>query len=184
MPFVCLLSTVTFSLSFVHLYTPFLYNPFLSLSLSLSVYFEYNSLLTVSVSHQFLHFFTIFLFLCFSFQWFILNSILFSLCLFFKWTIFGLFLFIFGLFKQTTQILQQINVKKCPSSIRCQDSNSQPSDYESPPLTTRPGLPPIFSICWRLSLQSFYLCLFVFPYFLPSFPSSSSFARLSMHGAL
>ena len=52
------------------------------------------------------------------------------------------FLFIFGLFKQAMQILQQINVKKCPSSIRCRDQNSQPSNYESPPLTTRPGLPP------------------------------------------
>ena len=29
------------------------------------------------------------------------------------------FLFIFGLFKQTVQFLQQIFVKKCPSSIRC-----------------------------------------------------------------
>ena len=43
---------------------------------------------------------------------------------------------------QTNQFLQQINVKKCSSSIRRRDSNSQPSDYESPPLTTRPGLPP------------------------------------------
>ena len=50
------------------------------------------------------------------------------------------FSFTFGLFKQTTQILQQINVKKCPSSNCCQDSNSQSSDYESPPLTIRPGL--------------------------------------------
>ena len=33
-----------------------------------------------------------------------------------------------------------MNVKKCPSSIRRWDSNSQPCDYESPPLTTRPGL--------------------------------------------
>ena len=41
-------------------------------------------------------------------------------------------------FKQTIQISQQINVKKCSSSIHCQDSNSRPSDYESPPLTTRP----------------------------------------------
>ena len=32
--------------------------------------------------------------------------------------------------------------EKCPSSIRRWDSNSQPSDYKSPPLTTRPGLPP------------------------------------------
>ena len=33
--------------------------------------------------------------------------------------------------------------KICPSSIWHQDSNSQPSDCESPPLTTRPGLPPM-----------------------------------------
>ena len=33
-------------------------------------------------------------------------------------------------------------VKKCPSSIWCQDSNSQPLEHESPPITTRPGLLP------------------------------------------
>ena len=50
--------------------------------------------------------------------------------------------FIFGLFKQTSlQILQQIDVKKCPSSIRCLDSNSRPLEHESLPITTRPGLP-------------------------------------------
>ena len=42
-----------------------------------------------------------------------------------------------------TNFTTNMNVKKCPSSIRRWDSNSQPSDYESPPLTTRPGLPPI-----------------------------------------
>ena len=47
----------------------------------------------------------------------------------------------FGLFKQSIQLLQQINVKNCPSSIWCWDSNLQPSEYESPPITTRPGLP-------------------------------------------
>ena len=52
----------------------------------------------------------------------------------------ALFSFIFRLFKQTIQILQQINVKKCPSSIQCRDLKSQPSESESPPLTTRPGL--------------------------------------------
>ena len=31
--------------------------------------------------------------------------------------------------------------EKNPSSIQGWDSNSQPSDDESPPLTTRPGLP-------------------------------------------
>ena len=54
------------------------------------------------------------------------------------------FLFIFGLFKQTSlQFLQQIYVKKCPSSIRCWDLNPQPSERESPPITTRPGLRPM-----------------------------------------
>ena len=38
--------------------------------------------------------------------------------------------------------LQQINVKKCPSSIWRLDLNSQPLDYASPFLTTRPGLTP------------------------------------------
>ena len=33
-------------------------------------------------------------------------------------------------------------VKKCPSSIRCRDSNSRPLEHEPPPITTRPGLPP------------------------------------------
>ena len=45
-------------------------------------------------------------------------------------------------FKQTIQFLQQIYVKKCPSSIRCRDSNPRPLECESPPITTRPGLPP------------------------------------------
>ena len=50
--------------------------------------------------------------------------------------------FIFGLFKQTSlQILQQINVKKCPSSVWCWVSNPQPSEHDSPHITTRPGLP-------------------------------------------
>ena len=47
-------------------------------------------------------------------------------------------------FKQTSlQFLQQMYVKKCPSSIRCRDSNPQPLECESFPITTRPGLPPI-----------------------------------------
>ena len=39
-------------------------------------------------------------------------------------------------------ILQKIDVKKCPSSIRRWDSNPRPSERESPPITARPGLPP------------------------------------------
>ena len=61
--------------------------------------------------------------------------------LFKKWANPGLFCrFIFCFFKQTSlQFLQQIHVKKCPSSIRCQDSNPQPLEQESPPIATRPG---------------------------------------------
>ena len=45
-------------------------------------------------------------------------------------------------FKQTSlQFLLQIYVEKCPSSIRCRDSNPRPLERESLPFTTRPGLP-------------------------------------------
>ena len=33
-------------------------------------------------------------------------------------------------------------MQKCPSSIRCWDSNPWPSKHEYPPITTRPGLVP------------------------------------------
>ena len=32
-----------------------------------------------------------------------------------------------------------------PSCIWRQDSNPRPSEHESPPITTRPGLPPLYS---------------------------------------
>ena len=35
--------------------------------------------------------------------------------------------------------------EKCPSSIRCRDSNLQPLEHEPPPVTTRPGLPPLLN---------------------------------------
>ena len=54
----------------------------------------------------------------------------------------GLFFIYFRLFKHTLQFLQQINVKKYPSSIRYWDSNPRPFGRESPSITTRPGLPP------------------------------------------
>ena len=43
-------------------------------------------------------------------------------------------------FLQILQILQQNNVKKCPSSRWRWDSNPQPSVHESASITTRPGL--------------------------------------------
>ena len=56
-----------------------------------------------------------------------------------KWASFS---FIFGLFKQTIQFLEQINVKKCPSSILRLDLNPRPLEHVSSPITTRPWLPP------------------------------------------
>ena len=40
----------------------------------------------------------------------------------------------------------------CPSSIWCRDSNSQPLDNESPLITTRQGLPPM----WCMIFKSVY----------------------------
>ena len=65
-----------------------------------------------------------------------------------KWAYPGLFLICFRLFKHTLQFLQQINVKKCLSSIWCRDSNSQPLEHESPPITTRPGLNHTVTLKW------------------------------------
>ena len=48
----------------------------------------------------------------------------------------------FCFFKQTLQFLQQINVQKCPSSIRRRESNPWPLECESLPITTRPGFTP------------------------------------------
>jgi len=59
-----------------------------------------------------------------------------------KWAYPGLFFIYFRLFKHTLQFLQQINVKKYPSSIRYRDSNPRPLGRESLPITTRPGLQP------------------------------------------
>ena len=70
----------------------------------------------------------------------------------FFWDIPGFFFVYFRPFdKQTLKILQQINVQKCPSSIRHWNSNRRPSEHESPPMTTRPGLTPIdfkFLFCY------------------------------------
>ena len=79
--------------------------------------------------------------------------LMFSLSMFLSMFLQYFYLYFFRLFsvffKQTSiQILQQINVNKCPSSIQCRDSNSKPSEYA--PLTTRPGFPTL-SICTYLA---------------------------------
>ena len=60
----------------------------------------------------------------------------------------GLFSFIFSLFNPTLQFFTINKSEKCPISIWRHDSNSQPSNYKSPPLATRPGHPPKNSISW------------------------------------
>ena len=61
---------------------------------------------------------------------------------------------LFSSFQTNINFLQQINVKKCPSSILCWDSKPQPLVYESPPLTIRPGLRPckrkMLPAAWRV----------------------------------
>ena len=54
------------------------------------------------------------------------------------------FSFIFGLFQTNINIISTTNqYARCPSSIWCWDSNQQPSDCKSFPITSRPGLPPL-----------------------------------------
>ena len=124
----------------------FLFDSFYIVTLSISLFVCFSIFILTSLdSFQFYY-----IFLCFSISFsisLILFIILFSLCLFFfkKWANPGLFFFYFHLFKHTLQFLQQINVKKCTSSIWCRDTNSWPLEHESPPITIRPVHPP--SLC-------------------------------------
>ena len=87
----------------------------------------------------------------------------------------GLFFVYFDLFQTNINtILQQINVKKCTSRMRRRDLNPRPSDCESPPITTRPGLPPrntltlwgegsLWQVTWLvLTNQSAHLATLIF----------------------
>ena len=49
---------------------------------------------------------------------------------------------LFSSFQTNITIFTTNICEKCPSSIRCWDSNPQPLEHESPPITTWPGLPP------------------------------------------
>ena len=71
------------------------------------------------------------------------------------------FSFTFGLFKQTLQIFTTNICEKCPSRIRCCDSNPQPLECESPPITLDHGFyrkqmliwlfwPIIITVFWRV----------------------------------
>ena len=53
--------------------------------------------------------------------------------------------------------------EKGPSSIWCQDSNSQPLEYESHPITTRPGLlpNPLFLRWPKCTIWPYHNCLLI-----------------------
>ena len=53
-----------------------------------------------------------------------------------------MFSVIFGSFPTNIDIFIKKQSNNCQSSIRCLDSNPQPSDCELHPITIRPGLPP------------------------------------------
>ena len=81
---------------------------------------------------------------------------------FFKWANPGLFFVYFRSFQTNITILHQIYVKKCPSSIRCQDLNPRPFERESLPITTRPGLPP-----WNQSIFNWIFSFIAIGWILP-----------------
>ena len=53
----------------------------------------------------------------------------------------GLFFHLFLSFQTHITIFTTNQCEKCPSSIRCWDSNPRPLEHEFHPITTRPGLP-------------------------------------------
>ena len=64
---------------------------------------------------------------------------------------------LFLVFSKNNTFLQQINVKKCPSSIWCQDLNPRPLENELSPITTRSGLIPLYLKFWhRIDVRSNY----------------------------
>ena len=58
------------------------------------------------------------------------------------WPLFHLF----SSFQANITIFTANKCEKCPSSIQGWGSNPQPSEHESPPITTRPGLPPVDNV--------------------------------------
>ena len=55
--------------------------------------------------------------------------------------------------------------EKSPSYIRCWNSNPEPSDCESHPITTRPGLPPISTIVLMKVLNILWLLYSYFRFY-------------------
>ena len=81
--------------------------------------------------------------------WIPLKSTVAFFQMFFKWVNPGLFFVYFQSFHSNITIFTTNQCEKCPSSIRHWALNSQPSDYQSPPLATRPELPPYSLKCLK-----------------------------------
>ena len=66
---------------------------------------------------------------------------------------------LFRLFLSFHSNIRILTTNKCPSSIQCWDSNPQPLEHESPPITTRRGhLPKQWSILYMLYDRKIQLC--------------------------
>ena len=94
------------------------------------------------------------------------HSVLYHLKLFFQWANPGLFFIYFQAFQTNNTIIatnQCEKMSQSPSSIRRRDSNPQPFEHESSPLTTRPGLPPITSNFISCVKCNSLLCSTYFP---------------------
>ena len=58
--------------------------------------------------------------------------------------------------------------EKCPSSTQRRDLNSQPLEHESPPITTRPGLPAVPMIIHVCRLITLFATVCIFSSFWPT----------------
>ena len=59
----------------------------------------------------------------------------------------GFFYSLFLVYSKNIITIFTTNIcEKCPSSIGSWDLNPRPLEHESPPVTTRPGLPPFHTL--------------------------------------
>ena len=77
--------------------------------------------------------------------------------MFFKWANPGLFYCLFSVIQTNIITIFTRNIcEKCQSSIQCWDSIPQPSEHESPPITTIAGLLPMMIKMFALNQVTFW----------------------------
>ena len=74
---------------------------------------------------------------------------------------------LFSIQTNTITIFTANLCEKCPSKVRCRDSNPWTSEHESPPITTITGLPP--------NMKRVFLCNQVNQFFFNQFSSSNNY---------